>query len=171
MGENTSPEVAAMRILEALCVSQGWDVAVKWEVNAEEKRLEFCYRVGRCRAARRDPHPGEHGADAGRWRRACRDEPGRMAAPVWITDLASLPSAPASQSALRHEMVSGWAVPVRVGNRVLAVLEFYCHFRLREDREAMAAVETVAASLGQMLARSQESGPRRGTLPPAGDPA
>jgi len=41
-GENTSPEVAAMRILEALCVAQGWDAALKWEVNAEENRLEFC---------------------------------------------------------------------------------------------------------------------------------
>ena len=55
-------------------------------------------------------------------------------------------------------MVSGWAVPVRVGSKVLAVLEFYCHFRLREDREALAAVETAAASLGQMLARSHERG-------------
>jgi PAS domain-containing protein len=55
-------------------------------------------------------------------------------------------------------MVSGWAVPVRVGNKVLAVLEFYSHFCLREDREALAAVETVAASLGQMLARSHEHG-------------
>jgi len=27
VGENTSPEVAAMRILEALCVAQGWDAA------------------------------------------------------------------------------------------------------------------------------------------------
>ena len=27
VGENASPEVAAMRILEALCVSQGWDMA------------------------------------------------------------------------------------------------------------------------------------------------
>jgi PAS domain S-box-containing protein len=55
-------------------------------------------------------------------------------------------------------MVTGWAVPVREGNQVLAVLEFYCHFKLREDREALAAVETVAASLGQMLARTQERG-------------
>ena len=55
-------------------------------------------------------------------------------------------------------MVSGWAVPVRAGSKVLAVLEFYCHFRLREDREAMAAIETAAASLGQMLARTQERG-------------
>ena len=32
VGENTSPEIAAMRILEALCVSQGWDVALRWEI-------------------------------------------------------------------------------------------------------------------------------------------
>ena len=81
-----------------------------------------------------------------------------MAAPSWIADLASLPHSPHTQSALRHGMVSGWAVPVRVGNKVLAVLEFYCHFCLRENREALAAVETVAASLGQMLARSHERG-------------
>src|ERR1017187_7757039 len=41
VGENASPESAAMRFLEALCSSQGWDVALKWEVNAEENRLEF----------------------------------------------------------------------------------------------------------------------------------
>jgi PAS domain S-box-containing protein len=59
---------------------------------------------------------------------------------------------------MHHEMVSGWAIPVRVGNNVLAVLEFYCHFSLREDRESMAAMETVATSLGQMLARTRERG-------------
>ena len=36
VGENSSSDVAAMRILEALCVSQGWDLALKWEVNTEE---------------------------------------------------------------------------------------------------------------------------------------
>ena len=41
VGENASSDVATMRILEALCVSQGWDMAVQWAVNAEEKRLEF----------------------------------------------------------------------------------------------------------------------------------
>jgi len=53
-------------------------------------------------------------------------------------------------------MVSGWAAPVQVENNVLAVLEFYCHLKLREDRETTAAMETVAASLGQMLARTRE---------------
>jgi len=157
VGENTSPEVAGMRILEALCVSQGWDVALKWEVNAEENRLEFC--SGWCAPGRKTETliqdstgitlpPG-----SGMIGRAWQD--GR---PVWIADLASEQIHPHTQAARKRGMVSGCAVPVRVGNRVLAVLEFYCHFSLRENRETMAAVETVAASLGQMLARSHERG-------------
>jgi PAS domain S-box-containing protein len=157
VGENTSSDVAAMRILEALCVSQGWDMAVKWSVNAEEKHLEF----GSAWAA-----PGRRAEtfiqdSMGVTVPKGVDLPGhawRDGRPVWFADLASMPASPRGQAALRHEMVSGWAVPVREGNKVLAVLEFYCHFSLREDREALAAIETVAASLGQMLARSREHG-------------
>ncbi len=155
VGENTSPEIAAMRILEALCVSQGWDVALRWELNSDENRLEFCSAWGApgrrtetliqesmgLKLTSGDELPG----------RAWQD--GRA---VWIADLGSLPASPHTRAAQRHGMVSGCAVPVRVGNNILAILEFYCHYGLRENREAMAAVETVAASLGQMLARSHE---------------
>jgi len=155
VGENTSPEVAGMRILEALCVSQGWDVALKWEVNATENQLEFCSGWSA---------PGRH-LDL-----LFKDSGGTTLAPgnalagkawqegrsVWSADLAAETIHPHTQDARSRGMVSGCAVPVRVGSRVLAVLEFYCHFGLRENRETMAAVETVAASLGQMLARSQE---------------
>ena len=157
VGENTSPEIAAMRILEALCVSQGWDVALKWEVDAEENRLEFCSAWSA---------PGRRTEilikdSVGTTLSVGVDLPGQAwqnGHAVWIADLATLPVSPHTRAALRHGMVSGCAVPVRVGNTVLAVLEFYCHFCLRENREAMAAVETVAASLGQMLARSHERG-------------
>jgi PAS domain S-box-containing protein len=155
VGENTSPEVAAMRILEALCVSQGWDVALKWEVNTEENRLEFCSGWSA---------PGRHTEtlikdsmgvtlppNGGMIGRAWQD--GRS---IWVADITGEPEGAHKTAAVKRGMVSGCAVPVRVGNRVLAVLEFYCHFGLRENRETMAAVETVAASLGQMLARSQE---------------
>ena len=155
VGENVSSEMAAMRVLEALCVSQGWDVAVKWEINAEENKLEFSTAWG---------VPGKEtesliqesvsttltpgGSLPGRaW------SEGRL---VWLGDLSKAPGDPRVKSAMRHKMVSGWATPVQVGNNVLAVLEFYCHLRLREDRETTAAMETVAASLGQMLARTRE---------------
>ncbi len=157
VGENASPDVAAMRILETLCASQGWDVALKWEVNTEENRLEFSTAWGA---------PGRRTEELiqesmGLTMALGVDLPGRVwrdGRPIWVKNLAAMPSSPRILLALHHEMVSGWAVPVRVGNKVLAVLEFYCHLNLREDREALAAMETVATSLGQMLARTQESG-------------
>lgn len=157
VGENASSDVASMRILEALCVSQGWDMAVKWSVNEEEKQLEFSAAwaaPGRRAETFIQESMGVRlplGGDlAGRaW------EEGH---PVWLADLSSAPISERIETALSHEMVSGWAVPVREGNKVLAVLEFYCHFSLREEPEALASIETVAASMGQMLARSQERG-------------
>jgi PAS domain S-box-containing protein len=157
IGENTTPEDADMRILEALCVAQNWDVAFKWEVNSKENRLEFCTAWGA---------PGRHAEtliqeSMGRTFSIGEDLPGRAwhdGRPVWLAELAIESPTPRLQSAQRQEMVSGWAVPIRVGNQVLAVLEFYCHSYLREDREAMAAIETVASSMGQMLARSHEQG-------------
>jgi len=157
VGENSSMQVAATRILEALCVSQGLDVAFKWEVNAEANQLEFSTAWGA---------PGQRAETLIQESMSLtlpkgRDLPGKAWAegrPVWIADLASMPRSQRIQLAMTQEMVSGWAVPVRVGAKVLAVLEFYCHLALREDREALAAIETVAASLGQMMARSHEQG-------------
>ncbi|MGH9604954.1 MAG: PAS domain S-box protein [Terracidiphilus sp.] len=157
VGENTAPEEAAMRILEALCISQGWDLAIKWEVDGNEDRLRFSTAWGvpgpsaetLIRESMGQTLAGGEALAGRAWKE------GRA---IWAADLAALPANPRSESALREQMVSGWAAPVRAGKKVLAVLEFYCHFRLREDPESLATVETVAASLGQMLARSQERG-------------
>jgi PAS domain S-box-containing protein len=157
VGENASPEAAATRILEAICVSQGWDLAVTWEVHADEKKLGFFSAWG-SPGAQTDSIIQE---SMGRILGIGADLPGRVwqeGRPVWIADLASVRPDSRTEIALRHGMISGWAVPVRVGNRVLAVLEFYSQTRLREDSEALAAIETVGASLGQMLARSRERG-------------
>jgi PAS domain S-box-containing protein len=155
VGESSTPEIATMRILEALCVSQGWDAALRWEVNEEENRLEFCSGWGAPGRAAETMFQESVGMTL----TGAVDLPGRVwqyGRPVWIADLTSLPLSPRAVAARRRGMVSGCAVPVRVGNKVVGVLEFYCHFCLRENGEAIAAVETVASSLGQMVARSQE---------------
>ncbi len=157
VGENTSSVAAAARILEAICISQDWDIAVLWEMNGDGNRLEFCTAWG---------SPGRLTEmmiqeSMGRALTRGADLPGRAwqdGRPIWITDLGSAVPDAGIESALRHEMASGWAVPVKVGNKALAVLEFYSHLKLREDAEALAAIETVAASLGQMMARSRERG-------------
>jgi PAS domain S-box-containing protein len=157
ISENAAPEIASMRILEALCISQGWDLAIKWRVNSKEDRLEFSTAWGM-------PGSDAEGLireSAGRALNRGMELPGKVwqqGLPVWITEIAANALSPRVNLAVRQKMVSGWAVPVRVGNSVLAVLEFYSSRKLREDRDSMAAVETAAASLGQMLARSQEQG-------------
>ena len=157
VGSNTWGDPVGMRILEALCISQGWDLAIQWMVDADQKRLEFGTAWGvpgrRAEALIQGSMGLKLGGGQDLPERAWKD--GRM---VWVTELASAPAGPRVQAALNQEMVSGWAVPVRAGSKVLAVLEFYCHFKLREDREAVAALETAAASLGQMLAQTQERG-------------
>ncbi len=157
VGENSSPDGASTRILEALCVSHSWDMAVKWNVNTEENKLEFSTAWGvpgkRTEAFIQESMPMKMASSA--------ELPGRVwqeGRPIWFADLSDAPPGNRAASALRHEMASGWAVPVRVGHKLLAVLEFYSRYHLREDREAIATIEMAATSLGQMLARSQERG-------------
>jgi PAS domain S-box-containing protein len=155
VGENISAEVATKRVLEALCISQGWDVALKWDVNPEENRLEFntAWGVqGKDAEALIQESMGITLAPGGSLPGRAWKE-GRL---VWASDLSVLTTTPRVQTAVRSKMISGWAAPVQVGNHVLAVLEFYCHSRIREDRETTAAMETVAGSLAQMLARTRE---------------
>ena len=155
VSENALPEIASMRIVEALCISQGWDLGIKWRVNPKDDRLEFFTAWGM-------PGTDAEGfvqESAGRTLSRGAELPGKVwqqGQHVWITDLATTASSARIDLALRQKMVSGWAVPVRVGNSILAVLEFYSSHKLREDSDAMAAVETVATSLGQLLARSQD---------------
>ena len=155
VGENVSAEIATKRVLEALCVSQGWDVAIKWDVNPEENRLEFntAWGVQGKEAEQLIQESMGITMTAGGSLPGRAWKEGRL---VWASDLSVLTTSPRVQSALRSKMVSGWAAPVQVGSHVLAVLEFYCHGRIREDRETTAAMETVAGSLAQMLARTRE---------------
>ncbi len=155
IGQSTSPELAAMRILESVCLSQGWDAAMLWTVNEADKQLQFYSAWGA---------PGKS-AEAliqesmGQIITRGPDLPGRvwvLGRAVWMEDLATAQPSLRVQAALRHKLVTGWAIPVRVGNRLIAILEFYCHQKHREERETMATLETVSSSLGQMLARSRE---------------
>ena len=161
VGQSTSPEVASSRILESVCLSQGWDAALLWTLNEEEDQLQF-YSAWGAPGKRSEALIQESmGKTIGRG----PDLPGQVLVQgraVWMEDLATVLAngSPSErvQAALRYELVTGWAIPVRVENRMIAILEFYCHQRHREERETMATLETVSSSLGQMLARSREQG-------------
>lgn len=156
-GDSISPEAGSMRILEALCVSHGWDVAIQWEVDAKENRLRFSAAWGTpggpaeslIQESMETATAADHDLPERAW---------KLGRPVWIDDLASLSGNSRAQSAQRQQMASGWATPLRAGKNIFAVVEFYSRFKLSPDREAEATVEAVAVSVGHMLARANERG-------------
>jgi PAS domain S-box-containing protein len=153
-GESETADSVITRILEALCLSEGWDLAIQWDVDPRDEKLHFNTAWGAPGSAEILMHES-----VGTTFAMGEELPGRAwrdGQPVWISDLTSQPSSIRGRSALRREMVAGWATPVRIGKKVVAILEFYCRFPLREDHEAEAAVEAVAASLGQIEAQRRE---------------
>ncbi len=155
VGENSSADVAATRILEALCISHEWDLALYWAVDPSGQRLEFRTAWG----ASDGPVEALIQESTGQSLTGGADLPVRAwkeGRPAWAAHLNSTPDSPRTELALRQKMISGWAVPVRAGNRILAVLEFYSRAIQPQDPEAVAAIETAAASLGQLTARSEE---------------
>lgn len=77
-------------------------------------------------------------------------------AAVWIEDLHD------GSAFLRHEsaqidgLSSGWGFPIRVGNEVIATMQFYSQQRRKRDPELMSTVETICSSLGQFLVQSEQ---------------
>lgn len=157
IGEDEAPLSSARRILEALSLGQSWELVVLWIVDPGHGHLEFGTGWSMTaplaetllqQSMALSLAPGETLAGAV-W---------QQARPLWITDLATARSTPRLEAAQEKQMRSGWAVPVRADKRVLAVLEFYSNLPHKEDREALASIEMAAASLGQLLARSEEQG-------------
>jgi len=154
---NVPLEVAAMRMLEALCVSQDWDLAIQWVVDSKGEYLEFSTAWGKPGGETENliresmgitlPKGGELPGRAWREGRA-----------IWVTELGAVVASPRVQAALRHQMTSAWAVPVHVSGQIRAVLECYSRIRLPQDPEAMATVDTVTVSMGQMMAQTLERG-------------
>jgi PAS domain S-box-containing protein len=160
VGESTRPEQALPRVLESLGSSMGWDVAIIWRVNPEQQYLSY--------------HTGWYGpghgyqefgrVNIGRILKRGEDLPGRVwgaRSALWVVDLRKDPAFGRLEAAQAGGLVTGWSIPVRVGNKVTAVLEFFSHEQQKEDPEMIAAVETVCASLGQFMARSAQEGQLR----------
>lgn len=155
VGESTTQEQALPRVLDSLGASLGWECAFLWMVDEDQKQIRFRHdwiSPGRvCADFRRETAASVFSRSQGL--------PGIVWAhgsPVWMEDLAEDPGFCRRETARMEGLASGWGVPVRVGNQVIGVIEFFSRRRQREDREVMATVETVCASVGQFMARSAQ---------------
>jgi PAS domain S-box-containing protein len=156
VGESNTSDEALPAMLESLGTNLGFDMAGLWFVSSDQHtRYLAGWYAPDCACAE------FHRDSIGRVIEKGKDLPGQIWAaesPLWIEDLQQDPLFLRAHAALEDGLVTGWGVPVRVGNQVIAVVEFFSREKQHVDREMMATVETVCASIGQFMARSaQES--------------
>jgi diguanylate cyclase (GGDEF)-like protein/PAS domain S-box-containing protein len=157
-----APE-ALRAALRAICVTESWDCAEFWKLEASGKqmrRLAYWAIPG-------DPEA----ADFVQGSRELAFEPGaglvgsvwQSGEPLWLADSTGDPRVVRKGLSRRTGLAAALLVPVRSAGRVVAVLSFTCR-RIREpDMRLMQALGVIAGQIGQFLQRAEaESAVREG---------
>jgi PAS domain S-box-containing protein len=153
IAETTSMDEGLTRVLEALCENFFCEFAALWSVDDTQHSIrplitwqargrsseDFLRETGSLVLSRGEGLPGMVWSLG----KAC-----------WIADLRQSPAFVRRTAARLNGYTSGWAVPVRVGNQVIAVVECFSRQFTREDPDLLATVETVCGSVGQFMARA-----------------
>jgi PAS domain S-box-containing protein len=143
---------AARQLLKAVSETLTWDVGILWQVDTEQRTLEYVD------SWQRDNRTDAFVADS-RVRRfqAGIGLPGRVwatAQPAWISDVVVDPNFPRSPLAARSGLHGGFAFPIRVGPRVLGVMEYFT----RDPRPVDVSLLTLMAAAGSQVGQFIERG-------------
>ena len=157
VGQSISQEEALPSVLAVLCTDLGYDIANLWVVEEVQQRIRFdCSWSAPGRSY--DEFLRESNSRSFSRGQGLPGLVWTLGSARWMIDVREDPGFLRGQAARHDGLISGWAVPVRVGNRIIAAVELFSRQRREEDAETMATVETVCASIGQFMARSaQES--------------
>ena len=151
--QEASTEDSLPRILAALGSHLGFDLVELWRADAGHQVLRYgsMWMAADCvfpstlaKSSIREFVPGE-GLPGQVWLQGTS---------IWVEDIRTDVRFNTRDGAKSDGLVTCWGVPVRVGNQVIAVIEFYSRKRMAAEVEIMATVETVCASIGQFLGRS-----------------
>jgi len=144
---------AVPRILQAVCEALQWEVGTFWAVDAAAGRAR-CTEVYELPSAGVLPRPGDRG-------RTCQPGeglPGRVWAadtPGWVEDMSGVKDT-VSDATRTRPLRGAFAVPVRVGAGVGAVLTFHSRRRQKHDQQLVDVMTELAKQLGQFVARKQQ---------------
>jgi PAS domain S-box-containing protein len=144
---------AFRRCLDAVCTHTGWPVAHAWLWDRETERL---VPTGQWYAE----HPGRvwpfQNATAELTFKPGEDLPGRAVSegrPVWVTDVVADPNFCRALPAAEAWLATGMAFPVKVGDSVVGVLEFFTTDPDEPDPEVIDVMGQVGTQLGRAVER------------------
>jgi PAS domain S-box-containing protein len=154
LAECTEFTAAAPRILGAICECLGWNLGAVWAVDKPSDRLR-CVELWHApstqfpefeRTSRQTTFPKGTGL------------PGRVWAtgqPTWIRDAVSDGNFPRAPVAIREGLHGAFAFPLRAGNEILGVIEFFSRRIEQPDEELLQMFASVGSQIGQFIERKR----------------
>lgn len=145
---------AISAILQPVCETLGWDEGLLWVVDESAQRLR-CHSMWTVSGT-----ASEHFGAASRELTFLRGVglPGRVwadAKPVWISDVTREQNFPRAALAEQAGFHTAATFPVRLADRVYAILEFFHHEIRPADASLLTTFQAVADQLSQFCARER----------------
>jgi PAS domain S-box-containing protein len=141
-------------ILETICECVGWELGAFWSVDRQTGVLR-CVDIWH--------RPGGDVADFAALTQTMtcgpgNSLPGRVWAgkePIWTADVGQLGSFPRAVAAARSGLRGAFALPVRFGQDVTGVIEFFGREIDRPGDDLLAMIGALGSQIGQFIERKQ----------------
>ena len=154
LAQSGSVKEAAPRIIQAVCDVAGWEAGTLWEASHATDEL-YCvdfwhrpsFRVPAFEAASRQL--------------TCRRGiglPGRVwlsGKPVWVPDVTRDDNFPRARYAVKDGLHAGLCFPIKLGNRLLGVVECFSREIREPDNGLLQMFASVGSQIGQFAERKK----------------
>ncbi|QDZ27564.1 EAL domain-containing protein [Noviherbaspirillum sp. UKPF54] len=155
VAESASIDGIMPQIIQIVCETVGWACGTLWMLNHKENS---CERIHTWTAP--DPRVRQFLDEAPRMLGLpARDSlAGRVIEtrqPVWIGDIGRAPIHTAAAAALDAGLRAAFAFPIRMGDELLAVAEFFSKRTQEADGEILQSAESIGRHISQVLQRRQ----------------
>jgi PAS domain S-box-containing protein len=154
LSESPTLADAAPRLLRVIGEALGWHLGAVWEVDRQEHRIR---RVDRWSAADFDAPGFESLSDEAAYAPG-EGLPGRVwesGAPASIPDYAVDPSFPRAGAAAEGGIAAAFAFPVRSGDEVVGVTEFFSTRPRKVDQAHLEMFSGIGRQIGQFIERQR----------------
>ncbi len=152
LAEEETLHAAAPRILKQICETLGWEVGAIWGMDRAANAL-------RCEEFWSSPSSGVSQFEAATRRAAFPRGlglPGRVwdtRKPAWIPDVTKDGDFPRVSAAEQAGLHAAFAFPIRLGEEVLGVVEFFNDQIQQPDEQLLGMMDTVGSQIGQFIER------------------
>lgn len=146
-------ETASM-LLQAICESLGWELGQLWIVDRDAEVLRW---LAGWRIASLNPAEFEEASRARTFKSGV-GLPGRVwesGESAWISDIATDTNFPRARFAGAAGLRSAFAFPVKLGDEVSAVMEFFTRESLAPDQMLLDVMSGIGNQIGQFVHRKR----------------